>query len=165
MRVAINGFGRIGRLVFRLMNEEEDLEVVAINDLTDAKNEGIEFMFQTNIVKILGNDKVENIECIKTKLVQKEGETRLSPVNIEGSNFILDMDYVIMALGSMPEAETVNNLGLELTSKGYIKVDENYETSIKNVYAGGDVAGTRSTVAWAARTGREVAEQIAKKEI
>ena len=65
-----------------------------------------------------------------------------------------------MAIGSMPEEKVVNNLGLEVDRKGYIKVDENYETSIKNVFAGGDVAGTTATVAWAARTGRDVAERI-----
>ena len=133
-------------------------------EIEDAKNEGVEFLFQTNVVRINGNNDVENkvtsIECIKTELVQKEGETRLSPVNIEGSNYELDMDYVVMAIGSMPEEKVVNNLGLEVDRKGYIKVDENYETSIKNVFAGGDVAGTTATVAWAARTGRDVAERI-----
>ena len=133
-------------------------------EIEDAKNEGVEFLFQTSVVRINGNNDVENkvtsIECIKTELVQKEGETRLSPVNIEGSNYELDMDYVVMAIGSMPEEKVVNNLGLEVDRKGYIKVDENYETSIKNVFAGGDVAGTTATVAWAARTGRDVAERI-----
>ena len=65
-----------------------------------------------------------------------------------------------MAIGSMPEEKVVNNLGLELDRKGYIKVDENYETSMKNVFAGGDVAGTNATVAFAARSGRDVAEYL-----
>ena len=117
-------------------------------------------MFQNNIVKILGDSNVEKVECIKTELVQKEGDSRLSPVDIEGSNYELDMDYVVMAIGSMPEEKIVNLLGLECDKKGYIKINDNYETSMKNVLAGGDVAGTKSTVAWAARTGRNVAEII-----
>ena len=50
--------------------------------------------------------------------------------------------------------------GIELNEKGYIKVDESYKTNIENVYAGGDVIGTKATIAWAARIGRNVAEVI-----
>ena len=129
-------------------------------EIEDAKNEGIEFLFQTNIIKIIGQDKVEKIECIKTQLIQKEGDTRLFPVDIENSNFELNMDYVVMAIGSTVDERVVNSLGLECDRKGYIKVNENYETSMKNVYAGGDLIGGKATVAWAARSGRDVAEII-----
>lgn len=132
-------------------------------EIEDAKKEGIEFLFQTNIIKVIGENKVNKIECIKTELIQKTGETRLSPVNIENSNFELDMDYVVMAIGSMPEEKIINSLGLECDKKGYIKVDENNETSMKNVFAGGDVSGAKATVAWAARTGKNVAEYISSK--
>ena len=144
-------------IIYRRAEEQMPAER---KEIEDAKKEGIEFLFQTNITKIIGNEEVEKIHCIKTELVQKEGDSRLSPVNIEGSDFCLDIDYVVMAIGSMPEEKIINNLGLEIDKKGYIKVDENYETSIKNVYAGGDVAGAKSTVAWAAKTGRDVAECI-----
>ncbi len=149
-------------VVYRRAEEQMPAEK---KEIEDAKNEKIEFLFQTNIVKVLGENKVEKIECIKTKLIQKDGETRLSPVDIEGSNFELDMDYVVMAIGSMPEEKVINTLGLECDKKGYIKVNENYETSMKNVFAGGDVAGTKATVAWAARTGREVAFNIIRKNL
>ena len=86
-----------------------------------AKLEGIEFLFQNNIVKVIGDKKVEQIECIKTELVKKEGETREVPVDIEGSNYIIDMDYVVMAVGSKPEKDIVDNLGLELTKRGNIR--------------------------------------------
>lgn len=133
------------------------------NEIDDALNEGVEFLYQTNIVKVLGNEQVEKVECVKTELVQKEGETRLSPVDIPESNYFIDVDYVIMAIGSMPDKKIVNNLGLELNRKGYIQVDENYETSIKNVYAGGDIIGGKATVAWAAKSGRDVADIIINK--
>lgn len=183
------------KIIYRRAENQMPAEV---KEIEDAKSEGVEFLFQTNIVKIIGNDskiekkdllknnyvaqklieknqlqknqeiqnklikKVQKIECVKTQLIQKKGESRLSPVNIENSNFNIDIDYVIMAIGSIPEEKIVNNLGLELDSKGYIKVNENNETSIKNVFAGGDVSGTKSTVAYAARTGRKVAEIILK---
>ena len=123
------------------------------------KGEGIEFLFQNNIVRILGQDNVEKVELIKTELVQKEGETRKTPVNIPNSNYIIDMDYIVMALGSMPEA-FVKNLGLELNKWGYINIDEKNRTSNPKIFAGGDIAGSKGTVAWAARSGRDAANAI-----
>ena len=129
-------------------------------EVAEAREEGIEFLFQNNIVRIIGKDKVEKVECIKTELVKKEGEAREVPVNIENSNYEIDMDYVVMALGSNPEKEVVEKLGLELDKWGYIKTDENRRTSNPKVYAGGDLAGDKGTVAWAARAGRDAANAI-----
>ena len=129
-------------------------------EIEEAKREGIEFLFQNNIVKIIGNQKVEKIECIKTLLVKKEGETREVPVNIDGSNYEMDIDYVVMAVGSSPEKELVEKLGLKLNKWGYIDVNEKHQTSKEKIYAGGDLAGDKGTVAWAARAGKEVAEEI-----
>ncbi len=142
-------------VIYRRSREQmpaEDKEV------EDAKKEGIEFLFQNNIVSILGNNKVEKIECIKTELVKKEGENRLSPINIKGSNYFMNMDYVIMAVGSKPEEKIIKDF--EKNKWGYILVDENMRTSIKKVYAGGDIIGEKATVAWAARSGRNAAYNI-----
>ena len=132
--------------------ENEEIEAALSDD--------IEILEQTNIIKILGEKHVREIECIKTKLVKKENEIRLVPFNIEGSNFILDMDYVIMATGSMPDKNLLKELNLDLTENGYIKVNKNYVTSNNKIFAGGDLIGTKATVAWASRTGRDVAENI-----
>ena len=128
-------------------------------EIQEAKEEGIEFLFQNNIMKILGKDKVEKVELIKTELVQKEGEDRRIPVNIPDSNYIIDIDYIIMALGSKPE-DFVNDLDLQLNKWGYIQIDENNKTSKPKVFAGGDIAGAKGTVAWAARSGRDAANSI-----
>ena len=144
-------------VIYRRAEEQMPAEK---KEIADAKKEGIEFLFQTNIVKILGKEKVEKLECIKTELVKKEGENRLSPVNIEGSNFILDMDYVVMATGSKPENNIIEKF--ERNEYGYIKIDENMQTSISKVFAGGDIVGQKATVAWAARSGRDAAEKILK---
>jgi len=130
-------------------------------EIEEAKQEGIEFLFQHNLLQIIGETEVEQVECIKTELVKKEGESREVPVNIEGSNYKLDMDYVVMAIGSQTD-KIVSKLGMELTKWGYIKIDENYMTSKDGVFAGGDLSGTKSTVAWAARSGREAAKAIEK---
>ena len=144
-------------VIYRRAEEQMPAEK---KEIADAKKEGIEFLFQTNIVKILGKEKVEKLECIKTELVKKEGENRLSPVNIEGSNFILDMDYVVMATGSKPENNIIEKF--EKNEYGYIKIDENMQTSISKVFAGGDIVGQKATVAWASRSGRDAAEKILK---
>lgn len=148
-------------------------------EISEAKEEGIEFLFQTNIIKILDKEscgdnkekesskstdisknqlKVGKIECIKTELVQKEGEDRLIPVNIKDSNYFIDVDYVVMAIGSKPEEKVIQQFGKN--KWGYVQVDENMQTSIPKVFAGGDIVGEKSTVAWASRSGREAANKI-----
>lgn len=120
-------------------------------EIQTAKKEGIEFLFQTKIIKILEEKKVE---CIKTELVQKEGTKRPYPIDIKGSNYILDTDYVIMAIGSCLDKKLVSELGLEINEKNYIKIDENYMTNIPGIFAGGDAIGEIATVAWASKSGR-----------
>ena len=144
-------------VIYRRAKEQMPAE---IKEIESAENEGIEFIYQTNIIKIIGKSREEKIECVKTELVKIEGQNRLSPVNIEGSNFILPMDYVVMATGSKPEKNAIKEL--EKNKWNYIKVNENMQTSIKNVYAGGDIVGEKQTVAWAARSGRNAAENILK---
>lgn len=146
--------------VYVIYRRSEKQMPAEIKEVKEAKEEGIEFLFQNNITKILGDDKVEKIECIKTELIKKEGQGRAVPVNVEGSNYIMDMDYVVMAIGSKVEDSIVNNMGVECTKYGYIQVDEEYRTSKEKVFAGGDIAGTKSTVAWASRAGREAAKSI-----
>lgn len=133
-------------------------------EIKAAMSEGIEFLCQRNIVKICGNkqNEVSKIELIKTELVQTEQEKRPKPVDIEGSNYQIEADYVIMAIGSHTD-ENIKNLGLELDSKGYIKTDEHSKTSDIRIYAIGDLAKNKGTVAWAARSGRDVAENIIKE--
>ena len=153
---------RLGaKKVFVIYRRAEEQMPAERKEIEDAKKEGIEFLFQNNITKIMGSGKVEEIECIKTKLVQKEEETRLSPVNIEGSNYRMRMDYVVMAVGSKPEEKDI--AGFEKNKWGYVNTDEEKKTSIKNVYAIGDIAGNKQTVAWAARSGRDVALEIIEK--
>ena len=171
-RVAVIGGGNVAMDVCRTVKNLGAEEVYVIyrraeeqmpaeeKEIEEAKQEGIKFLFQTNILKIFGNDEkfVNKIECIKTKLMQKESETRLSPVNIENSNYLMDIDYVIMATGSKPEEGLINDF--EKNKYGYINVDENMQTSIEKVFAGGDIVGEKSTVAFAARSGRNASEKI-----
>lgn len=171
-KVAVIGGGNVAMDTARTIKRKGAEEVTVIyrraekqmpaerKEIEDAKREGVKFLFQTNIVKVLGDQKIEKIECIKTELIKKEGETREVPVDIIGSNFEIPMDYVVMAVGSRVEEELVKSLGLELTPKGNIKIDENYMTSKNKVFAGGDLSGTKATVAWASRSGRDASIKI-----
>lgn len=171
-KVAIIGGGNVAMDCARTIKRKGAEEVTIIyrraeqqmpaerKEIEDAKKEGIQFLFQNNIVKILGEKKVQKIECIKTELVKKEGETREVPINIEGSNYVIDMDYVVMALGSKVEEKVVKELGLELTDRGYIKVNERYQSSDSNIYVGGDLIGQKATIAWASKSGRDAAKCI-----
>lgn len=171
-KVVISGGGNVAIDVARTVKRMGAKEVTVIyrrsekempaepKEIEEAKSENIKFLFKTNMLKILGNKLVEKIECIKTELIKKEDEVRLSPVNVEGSNFFMDVDYVIMAVGSKPETKLLQSLNLELTNYKYIKINTNFQTSNPKVFAGGDVAGTKATVAWACRSGRNAANSI-----
>ena len=156
-KVAVIGGGNVAmdcaRTIKRLGAEEVDVIYrraeeqmpAEKKEIADAKEEGINFLFQNNIVEIKGDSKVEKVELIKTELIQKEGETRLVPVNIEGSNYEINTDYVVMALGSNVSDEVLD-LGLTLNKWGNIIIDENYKTSNSKIFAGGDLAGCKGTV-------------------
>ena len=173
-KVAIIGGGNVAMDCARTIKRMGAKEVVVIyrrseaempaeeKEIADAKQEGVEFLFLNNIVKILGTNKVEKIECIKTELVQKEGETRKSPVNIENSNYIMDMDYVVMAVGGKVDKDLIEKCNISTTTKKYVQVNQNNQTSDEKVFAGGDVVGQNSTVAWAASDGKNVASKIIK---
>lgn len=176
-KVAVIGGGNVAMDCARTIKRKGAKEVYVIyrraeeqmpaekKEIEEAKQEGIIFLFQNNIVKIMPKENeniVNKIECIKTELVQREGESRLSPVDIKGSNYEIDMDYVIMAIGSVPEKEIINKLTIKTNTKGYIEVDENYMTSQEGIFAGGDIIGQKATIAWAARAGRNAAEAISK---
>lgn len=147
------------KVIYRRAEEQMPAEK---KEIESAKQEGIEFLFQNNIVKIIGNKHVEKVELIKTELVEKEGESRKVPVNIKDSNYLLDIDYIVMALGSKTEKEIVDGLNLKLNQWGYIEINELKQTSNSKIFAGGDVAEEKSTVAYAARSGRDAAYAIIK---
>lgn len=112
------------------------------DEIESAEQEKIEFIFQTNVVKIGGNDKVEKVECDTGK--------------------IIETDMVIMAIGSTPNVKYIDEK-LKLTEQGLIEINENYETSISNVFAGGDLVQKKATVCMAIKNGKEAAIAIDNK--
>lgn len=139
-------------ILYRRDKEDMPAEKVEIKEtvLDDVK-----FLYKTKLVKILGKDKVQKIECIKTKLNDEE-----KYVDVDGSNFILDADYVMMAIGSKADDDVLDTLGLERKENGYLSTNDNDQTSDEKIFAAGDLTGTKSTVAWACRKGRDAAYSI-----
>ncbi|HIR59293.1 MAG TPA: FAD-dependent oxidoreductase [Candidatus Onthousia excrementipullorum] len=172
--VVVSGCGNVAMDVARTIKRKGASRVYVIyrrseveapaeeKEIKEARNEGVEFLFQNNIIGIYGEKSVEKVEVIKTELVKKDDDDRLSPVNIEGTNYYLSCDYVIMAIGSHPESSVVNSLGLEFDKRERILIDKDGHTSKEKVFAGGDLAGTTSTVAFASRAGRDAAYAIIK---
>ena len=146
--------------VIVVYRRSEDEMPATEKEVKDAKRDGVKFLFLTNILQVIGDEKVEGIEVVKTRLVKKDGDSRPSPEDIEGTNKKLKCDYVIMAVGSHPDS-FVQDLDLE-KKRDRIFIDSDGKTSNDKVYAGGDVAGVKSTVAWAARSGRNAAYSIIK---
>lgn len=143
------------KVVYRRSEDEMPAEV---KEIDEAKVDGVEFLFHTNLIAIHGNENVEEIECVKTFY---DGEmVRENLKNIENSNFKMKADYVVMAIGSEVNATLVTDLNLDLNSKNYINIDENFNTSSDKVFAIGDLAGVTSTVAWAASSGRKAAQKF-----
>lgn len=159
-RTAKKNGARSVKIIYRRSEKEMPAE---LKQIISAKEDFIEFLFKTNVIKIIENSDnktVQKLECVKTKLVAKEGESRLVPVNIEATNFFIDTDIVFMAVGSKTDESIIDILNLKLNKKKYIAVDEKHQTSDKQVFAGGDLIGEKNTVAWASRSGRDSAESI-----
>ena len=153
-RTAIKeGASEVG-IIYRRSRSEMSAEM---NDIRAAKKEGIKFLFQTNVIKVIGEDKVTGIECVKTTLDKEK-----KAINVEGSNFVIDTDVVIMAVGSRADSELLESFKLDVKENGYLMVNSNNQTSNPKIFAAGDLTGAKSTVAWACRNGRDTAYSIMK---
>ena len=131
-----------------------------------AKEEGIEFMTLTNPVEILGGEdgRVNGMKCIKMELGEPDASGRRRPIPIEGSEFVLDVDTVIMSLGTSPNPLIRSTTpGLETNKKGGIIVDENEMSTRENVFAGGDAVTGAATVILAMGAGKKAAAAIDAK--
>ena len=128
-----------------------------------AKEEGIEFVLLTNPVKIHGdeNANVKSIECIKMELGEPDASGRRRPIPVEGSNFEIPVDTVIMSLGTSPNPLIrTTTEGLEANKKGCLIADEHMATTREGVYAGGDAVTGAATVILAMGAGKTAAASI-----
>uniref|UniRef100_A0A7C3NCI7 NAD(P)-dependent oxidoreductase n=1 Tax=Candidatus Methanomethylicus mesodigestus TaxID=1867258 RepID=A0A7C3NCI7_9CREN len=125
-----------------------------------AKEEGVEFLLLSSPVRIHGkNGAVAAIECVKMALGEPDQSGRRAVTPIKGSEFKMDIDVVIVAVGQKPDQEALKSFGLKLKN-GLIETDNKFATSIKGVFAGGDVVNGGETVVKATAEGKLAAESI-----
>ena len=132
-------------------------------EVEHAEEEGIIFRTLCNPVEILANenDDVTAIRCIRMELGEPDASGRRRPIEVKGSEFELDVDCVIMALGTSPNPLIKSTTkGLEINRKGGIVVNEDGLTSRENVYAGGDAVTGAATVILAMGAGKTAAKAI-----
>ena len=132
-------------------------------EIHHAKEEEIEFKFLTNPIRVVTdeNSVVTGIECVKMELGEPDASGRRSPVAVAGSEFVIPVETVIMALGTSPNPlirKTTS--GIEVNRRGCLLVDENMKTTKDGVYAGGDAVTGAATVILAMGAGKAAAKSI-----
>ena len=176
MRVAVIGGGnvamdaarsakRLGAEDVYIIYRRSEEEMPARNEeIHHAKEEGIEFCLLTNPVAILddGTGKVGKIECVKMELGQPDESGRRRPIEKKGSNFQMDVDCVVVAIGNSPNPLIrITTKGIEANKRGCLVVDEStMQTTRQGVYAGGDAVTGAATVILAMGAGRQAARSI-----
>ena len=149
------------QIVYRRSRAEMPARIAEIHH---AEEEGIEFFLLTNPVEYLGNDKgrLTGMTCLKMKLGEPDDSGRRRPVPIEGSEFDLECDLCIVAVGSGANPLlTQSTPDLELNKWGYIDADEETgKTSMRGVWAGGDIVTGAATVILAMGAGRKAADSM-----
>ncbi len=158
----INRLGKNVKIIYRRTKPE----MPAIpTEIDGAIVEGIEIQYLTNPVRILSsNGKVESVECINMQLGDVDASGRRHPVPVEGSEFTIEADTVIMAISTEPDLSFIpeeNNF--QISGWNTLEVNrETLETGIAGIFAGGDVVTSPNTVAEAIGHGKLAAEMIGK---
>lgn len=177
-RVAVVGAGNVAmdaaRTALRLGAEKVTIvyrrsraEMPArLEEIENAEEEGVEFMLLTNPIRVLGDERgwVRGMECIRMELGDPDESGRRRPVPVPGSEFVIDIDTMISAVGTDPNPLLVRGVpGLELGRHGNVIVNEETgETSVPGVFAGGDIVTGSATVIAAMGAGKLAARGIDK---
>ncbi len=124
-------------------------------ELQEAIEDGVNPEFKTRVIKAEGtNKKIEKVKCIKTEVIDGKA------IDMPNTEFDFKADSVVFAIGLKPNKEILEKEGLQYNDNGLISVDENGKTNIDNVYAGGDLAESKSTVCRALGSARKAAKSI-----
>ena len=173
-RVAVIGAGNTAmdamRVALRLGAEKvccvyrrsEAESPARLEELHHAQEEGIEFHWLTAPVEVLGDDngRVRAIRCIRMELGAADESGRRRPVPVEGSEYELETDMVVYAIGTSANPILGQTSRLRLDGRGHIETDETLATSLAGVYAGGDIVTGAATVILAMGAGRKAARSI-----
>lgn len=144
---------------------EEELPA-RLEEVHHAKEEGVQFKLLNNPTKILGEERVvTGMECVKMELGEPDASGRRRPVEVKDSEFVLDVDTIVVAIGQTPNPLIKSTTpAMETQSWGGIIVNEDtMETSMETVYAGGDAVTGAATVIKAMGAGKQAAKAILKQ--
>jgi glutamate synthase (NADPH/NADH) small chain len=147
-------------IVYRRSKEEMPARK---EEIENAEEEGVIFKFLTAPTRFIGDEKgwVRRMECIRMELGPPDESGRRRPIPIKGSEFLMDTDTVVVAIGRTPNPIIQRTTkGLAVTKWGTIVADENGKTSIEGVYAGGDIVTGEATVISAMGAGKRAAKAI-----
>ncbi|MGQ9599401.1 MAG: NAD(P)-binding protein [Anaerolineae bacterium] len=131
-------------------------------EVEDAEEEGVRFQFLANPIRILGQDgRVTGMECIRMELGEPDASGRRRPVPVPGSEFVLEVDMVIPAIGQTPDLKFMGDGELSVTRWGTLTVDaDTLATNLPGVFAGGDAVSGPATAIQAIAAGKQAAESI-----
>ncbi len=143
-------------IIYRRTTEEMPVDRT---ELEEAEEEGVKIMYLAMPIEFLSTDSknVEKVRCIKIELGELDESGRPSPRPIANSEFELNADTVISAIGYMPEEETLTSSGISTRDYNRVIVDNNCSTNVKNVFACGDVVSGPSSLIEAISSGKKVA--------
>jgi len=155
---------RLGASQVTIIYRRSEKEMPARKDeIENAREEGIKFELLTNPTKLFGNSEgwLEKIQCIRNELGAPDDSGRCRPVPIKGSEFTIDIDTIICAVGQGPNPLLLSTLkDLNLNKRGNIVADESGKTSTPDIWAGGDIVTGAATVIEAMGAGKKVARAI-----
>lgn len=163
VRSALRMGAEEGHIVYRRSENEMTARVEEYHHATD---EGVEFHWLTNPIEILGNEDgwVAGLKCQRMELGESDESGRARPVPVEGSEFVIPMDDVVLSIGNTPNPLLLKSAeGLRTNKRGCLVADaESGQTSRAHIFAGGDVVTGAATVILAAGSGKNAAEAIHK---
>ena len=151
---------RLGADVTIVYRRGEEEMPARIEEIKHAKEEGIHFMILTNPVEILGENKVDGIRLVQMMLSAEDDSGRRKPVQMEGSEFEVEADQVIVAIGQGCNPLISKSSKLRHNADSSLIVNEDLMTSEDSIFAGGDIIGGDSTVIGAMKDGKNAARAI-----
>ncbi len=160
---AVRSAKRLGAEAYIVYRRSEAELPARVEEVHHAKEEGIEFAMLTNPVSIEADEKgwVRALKCVKMELGEPDESGRRSPVEVAGSEFEIECDTVIMALGTSPNPLIASTTeGLERNRRGCLVATEEGATTREGVFAGGDAVTGAATVILAMGAGRKAAKAI-----
>lgn len=129
------------------------------SELEEARKQGVDIRFLTNPLEIIGSKNAAGIKCYRTALSKKKDASgRPIPVPVQGSEFVLDANTIIIAIGQVIGTDIVKRF--KRTKSGFIIIDKKFQTSEKGVFAGGDATSGEGTIVQSVAHGKQAAHEI-----